>query len=350
VHEELVELESGLAMVHACPLHVPSPSPSCQIGRFVLSQRQINRRQLHQRSGCMRATGRIISVTRAAIDVADLSTPFMVNACTGKMGHATAEAVVRAGLKLVPYSFTGESEGVAVENIGVSGIPVELILPDERQQAMDRVKAEFPGLVIIDYTLPTAVNDNAAFYALNGVPFVMGTTGGDRIKLVEDTKAAGVYAVIAPQMGKQVVAFQATMELMAQQFPGAFSGYNLQVVESHQRTKVDTSGTAKAVVQSFQNMGLDFNENQIERVRDKSRQLDMMGVPEEYLDGHAFHTYSLTSPDGTVFFSFTHNVCGRTIYAEGTVDAALFLAKKVRQGSEQRVFSMVDVLREGAMR
>ena len=46
--------------------------------------------------------------------------------------------------------------------------------------------------------------DNAAFYALNSVPFVMGTTGGDRVKLLEDTKAAGVYAVIAPQMGKQL--------------------------------------------------------------------------------------------------------------------------------------------------
>lgn len=37
------------------------------------------------------------------------------------MGHATAEAVVRAGLTLVPYSLTGESEAVAVGNVGVSG-------------------------------------------------------------------------------------------------------------------------------------------------------------------------------------------------------------------------------------
>ena len=74
------------------------------------------------------------------------------------MGHATAEAFVRAGLNLVPVSFTGESEGVAVHNVGVSGVPVELILPEERQQAMDRVKAAYPGLVVVDFTLPTAVN------------------------------------------------------------------------------------------------------------------------------------------------------------------------------------------------
>lgn len=31
----------------------------------------------------------------------------------------------------------------------------------------------------------------------------------------------------------------------------------------------------------------------------------------------------------SVSFEFQHNVCGRSIYAEGTVDAVLFLAKKV---------------------
>ena len=50
------------------------------------------------------------------------------------------------------------------------------------------------------------------------------------------------------------------MELMAQQFPGCFSGYKLAVVESHQRSKVDTSGTAKAVVASLRGLGLDFDE------------------------------------------------------------------------------------------
>ncbi len=52
-------------------------------------------------------------------------------------------------------------------------------------------------------------------------------------------------------------------------------------------------------------------------------------VPSSALDGHAFHTYTLTSDDGSVVFEFKHNVCGRKIYAEGTVDAALFLARQV---------------------
>ena len=50
------------------------------------------------------------------------------------------------------------------------------------------------------------------------------------------------------------------MEMMATEFPGAFSGYSLAVTESHQRAKADTSGTAKAVVSSLQRLGLDFKE------------------------------------------------------------------------------------------
>lgn len=46
--------------------------------------------------------------------------------------------------------------------------------------------------------------DNAELYCKIGVPFVMGTTGGDRQLLYKTVQDANVYAVISPQMGKQV--------------------------------------------------------------------------------------------------------------------------------------------------
>lgn len=82
----------------------------------------------------------------------------MVNSCTGKMGHATAEAVIRAGLPLIPFSFTGRSEAVAVGNVGVCGVPVELVSPSERQEALDLIRRDYRDLVVVDYTLPSAVN------------------------------------------------------------------------------------------------------------------------------------------------------------------------------------------------
>ena len=72
-------------------------------------------------------------------------------------------------------------------------------------------------------------------------------------------------------------------------------------------------------------------------------------VPEEGLGGHAFHTYSLTSADKKVEFQFRHNVNGRSTYAEGTVDAALFLASRVNAAAEKRTYDMIDVLKQGAM-
>ncbi len=64
------------------------------------------------------------------------------------------------------------------------------------------------------------------------------------------------------------------MEMMADNFPGAFASYTLRVTESHQSTKKDTSGTAKAIVASFQRLGLDFDVNQIELVRKREAQVD----------------------------------------------------------------------------
>lgn len=78
--------------------------------------------------------------------------------------------------------------------------------------------------------------DNGAFYLENGVPFVMGTSGGDRDKLkaLVSSRAAeghGAHAVIAPQMGKQVAAFGAVVNMLGKSFPGAFAGYKLEVRE-----------------------------------------------------------------------------------------------------------------------
>jgi len=85
-------------------------------------------------------------------------------------------------------------------------------------------------------------------------------------------------------------------------------------------------------------------------VRDAQEQVARMGVPEEHISGHAFHTYTVTSPDGSVALQFQHNVCGREVYAEGTVDAAIFLSQQIKAGSDKKIYNMIDVLSAGAMR
>lgn len=91
-----------------------------------------------------------------------------------------------------------------------------------------------------------------------------------------------------------------------------------------------------------------FTVDDIELVRDDEESI-AFGVPEDALNGHAFHTYTLTSADGSVEFQLKHNVAGRSVYAEGTADAVKFLAKKLRTEETGKIFSMINVLEEGAL-
>ncbi|KAG8655055.1 4-hydroxy-tetrahydrodipicolinate reductase 1, chloroplastic isoform X1 [Manihot esculenta] len=299
-----------------------------------------------QRTGTLlrwRSSMTIVSMSTNKIDI-----PIMVNGSNGKMGKAVIKAADSAGLQILPVSFGSPDE--SGQTIQVCGKDIKIHGPSEREGVLASVFDEHPDLIVVDYTVPAAVNDNADLYSKVGVPFVMGTTGGDRERLYKTVEDSKIYAVISPQMGKQVVAFLAAMEIMAEQFPGAFSGYSLQVLESHQAGKLDTSGTAKAVISCFQKLGVSFDMDEIQMIRDPKQQIEMVGVPEEHLSGHAFHMYHLTSPDQTVSFEFQHNVCGRSIYAEGTVDAVIFLAKKIQSKADKRIYNMIDVLREGKMR
>lgn len=279
----------------------------------------------------------------------------MMNGLPGAMGVEIANAVLRRGYTLATMALTGPDCPTECE-VTEAGQTVKVALvgtekPKEQKEAVEKMQAKYgKGLVIVDFTHPTAVNPNADIYSDTKCPFVMGTTGGDRDKLMKVTADSETYAVIAPNMCKQIVAFQATMGKMAADFPNAFGGYKMDLVESHQSTKADTSGTAKDMVGSFNKLGATppFSVDEIQKLRKKEEQL-AFGVPEDALTGHAWHTYTLTSGDGSVQFQFKHNVCGRRTYAEGVIDAVEFLLEKIMAGSKKRVYNMIDVLSEGKM-
>jgi 4-hydroxy-tetrahydrodipicolinate reductase len=315
----------------------------------------------------------------------------MVNGMPGPMATAAAEACLRKGLQLSPVAMTGpnvESSTITVvDPITKRNANVRLI----SSTYMDEVIASLAGtraalgscnIYAIDYTHPLAVNSNCKFYIQQNIPFVMGTTGGNRTELYYDVQhldhnadTAPIHpnfsCVIAPNMGKQIVAMQAALSDLATKYPGAFAGYQLQVTESHQKTKADTSGTAKAVIDSIKRLTSDteYTYDDIQMIRNDEASIQF-GVPETVVQentGHAYHTYTLTSSDGTVQFQLQHNVIGRTIYAEGTADAVKFLATTVRQQrptktnvddditsattahQHRRIYDMIDVLKEGAL-
>ena len=268
----------------------------------------------------------------------------MVNGLPGKVTRMIATHVAREpSLTLLPYSLTGPE--IDLERMAVGGVEVALIKPDRRDAAIMTIKDTYADFISVDFTHPSAVNRNARFYCTHGLPFVMGTTGGDRAELHDTVTKSSVAAVIAPNMAPQIVGLQAMLAFGAENFPQLFEGYTLEVRESHQQGKADTSGTAKAMVRYFNAMGVDFTEDRIQKERDPAVQKAEWGIPEAYLGGHGWHTYTLTSPDGTVLFQLKHNINGREIYVEGTLKAVRYLQRKVRDGAHGRVFTMMDVLK-----
>jgi len=268
----------------------------------------------------------------------------MINGLPGNVTQVIArQAIADDRFQVIPYSFTGPE--IEIKHCHIDGLAIELIGPGDRSARVGDIKAAEEGFISIDFTHPSAVNENAAFYCQHRLPFVMGTTGGDRDLLTATVVQSTNTAVIAPNMAKQIVGLQAMMAHAAERFPNLFKGYQLSVRESHQSGKADTSGTAKAMVGYFNRMGVVFGEDQIQKERDPERQCNMLGIPTEYLTGHGWHTYTLNSADKTVKFEFTHNINGREIYGEGTLDAVTFLNHKIAQGAKGEVFSMIDVLK-----
>ena len=297
-------------------------------------------------------------IRMSSTDNVDADTHVMVNGMPGPMATAAAEACLRKGMKLAKVAMTGPNIEpmtiVVYDPVSQKSSEVRLIPSTQKEElaaSIEGLKAAYGenNVLAIDYTHPSAVNSNAKFYVEQKLPFVMGTTGGDREKLMDGVNGAKHFAVIAPNMAKQIVAMQAALEDLASKFPGSFASYKIACRESHQKTKADTSGTAKAVIDSLTELSDDkFTYDDIEMIRDDQGAIDF-GVPEDAMKGHAFHRYTLTSADGTTQFALEHNVAGRTIYAEGTADAVKFLAGRVQGESEGKVYSMIDVLEAGGL-
>ncbi len=261
----------------------------------------------------------------------------MIAGLPGNMATLVASQVAQAeDIELLQIGLAEREGDIEVEGISVGYVPL-----DQHEEEIGR----FPPDIIVDFTGGEAVNRNAEMYCRTETPFVMGTTGGDREALQAVVEKSNISAVIAPNMAAQIVALQAMLEFGAENFPGVFEGYTLEVVESHQSYKESTSGTAKAMVGYFNTLGAPFSKGDIVKIRDPASQEKLLGVPKEHLNGHGWHKYTLRSPQGDVLFQIVHNVNGRDVYVRGVLDAIRFLYP--RREEQGRVYSMIDVLRGG---
>ena len=269
--------------------------------------------------------------------------PVMINGLPGNMASLVESTLsMNPNFEAVTVSLSGPE--IDRWHKGKSG-DIQLYEPCKHKEVMTEVAEQWrdSGLVIIDFTQPDAIEDNVRLYCENRIPFVTGTTGGNRdalSKMVEDSK---ISAVIAPNMSVPIVMLMDMIMFAATSYPGALKDWEIRIVESHQVSKKDVSGTALAIGEVLKELGVNYcGPNNIHAIRDEIEQR-IMGVPELALGGHGWHKYSLISPDSNVKLGFEHNINGRDTYVNGTLLALNFLVK-LRGETGGKCYSMKNVM------
>ena len=152
----------------------------------------------------------------------------MIVGLPGNMASLIArEVVYSTDMVLSPVGLSHK-----VDKDAGCGFAVELVPCEEHEKAIMENKLD----IIVDFSKGSP-GRNCEIFCKCGIPFVIGTTGGNMETMREMVESSNISAVIAPNMASPVVAIQAMLEYVARNFPGVFSGYSLEITESHQEMK-----------------------------------------------------------------------------------------------------------------
>ena len=194
--------------------------------------------------------------------------------------------------------------------------------------------------VLIDFTRPEGTMAHLAICREMGVKLVIGTTGFSDAQKQEIAEAAKTIAIVmAPNMS---VGVNVTLKLLEMAAKALSTGYDIEIVETHHRHKVDApSGTALKMGEVIaEALGRDLKECGV-----LSRE-GITGERDPSTIGFASVRGGDVVGDHSVMFlgdgeriEITHKSSSRTTYAQGSLRAARFLADK-----PNGLFDMFDVL------
>lgn len=256
-----------------------------------------------------------------------------VAGATGRMGRMLIEAVIDApdlqlcgaltldaGVGLDAAAFLGRSSGVQITRDIAAGLA----------QAQ----------VLIDFTRPEGTLAHLAVCRDLGVKAVIGTTGfSDEQKSVLQRYASELAIVWSPNMS---VGVNVLMQLIDRAARALSEGYDIEIIETHHRHKVDApSGTALKMGEVVaQALGRDLQDCAVYGRQGHTGERDPKQI------GFATVRGGDVVGDHTVLFAgigerieLTHKSSSRSTYAQGSLRAARFL-----MGQGVGFFGMNDVL------
>ena len=173
----------------------------------------------------------------------------LINGALGKMGKTLTKAVEKdEDLKLVgavDITIKDESESNKLR----------VFTSSDLKKAIEKTSPD----IVVDFTQPSSVYENAKMCLESNTNIVIGTTGlsEDQIKNLEAlSKQKGAGCLIAPNFSTGAVLMMKFAEIAAQYFD------NAEIIEFHHNQKKDApSGTAVKTAQMMANTKPDFTVN-----------------------------------------------------------------------------------------
>ncbi|NHN58007.1 MULTISPECIES: 4-hydroxy-tetrahydrodipicolinate reductase [Halorussus] len=274
-----------------------------------------------------------------------MSATVAVTGATGRMGRAVLEAAdARAD---VSVAFAVNRDPDADES--VAGVPVD------PAAEFDRLLAERDPDAVVDFTGPESSRAYVAAAAEAGVASVVGTTGfDDEGEQALRERAEYAPVLVASNFGRGVQALLSAVESAVADLPG----YDVEVTETHHNRKRDApSGTANTILDRIESAREDAGEREARSASEPSgenaeprgkrvhgregeapREAGEIGV-------HARRAGAITGEHEVLLAGnheevrLTHRAEDRGVFAEGALDAAVWLA-----GREPGWYDFADVV------
>lgn len=254
---------------------------------------------------------------------------------SGRMGQMLIAAVRQSGdCELGGALDVASSPAIGTDASAFSGHPSGVLIESDIRKGLQGAG------VLIDFTRPEGTMAHLAVCREMGVKLVIGTTGfSDEQKAEIAAASKDIAIVMAPNMS---VGVNVTLKLLEMAAKALNSGYDIEIIETHHRHKIDApSGTALKMGEVVaQALGRDLKGHAV-----FSRE-GITGVRDPSAIGFSAIRGGDIVGDHTVMFAgigerieITHKSSTREGYAGGSLRAARFLA-----GQKTGLFDMFDVL------
>lgn len=192
--------------------------------------------------------------------------------------------------------------------------------------------------VIIDYSHPNSLNTLLAYAQATGTPIVLATTGYSEEQLAQIRAASANVALFSSF--NMSIGIQLLIALSKKAAAVLGNQFDVEIIEKHHNQKIDApSGTALMLANSLCTeydppKHLVYDRHSVRKKREIS-EIGMHSIRGGSIVGE--HEVLFAGPDECI--SLKHSASSKRVFAEGSVNAALFLV-----GKQPKLYDMTDQL------